>query len=217
MAKKRQKKKNARSYEGGQYRGGRASGRKNLIKADGGVINQHGVFFSNEQKKALESAVNTANRKRAKMLKQEATLPRKIGGVDTGDTQATLQLMGKESDFILARKTKSLQRFNSMEEFNRYMSNLSRVNSRDYITERVKLYKRNYMTALEREFGDAAKDVKMKVRMMKPTDFMRMVQSDELLEIGFIYDDSQKSGRLNQIRAGFGMKLKEEEIEDYDE
>lgn len=213
MANKRQK--NTRYYEGGQYRGGRVSGRKNLIKAEGGVINQHGVFFTHEQKKALEQAVNTANRKRARMLKSEAKLPRKIGGVDTGDTQAFLQLMGKESDFILARKTKSLQRFNSMVEFNRYMANLARVNSRNYITERVKLYKRNYMTALEREFGDAAKDVKMHVRMMKPVEFMRMVQSDELLEIGFIYDDSAKSGRLNQIRAGFGMKLKEEEIEDY--
>lgn len=215
MAKKRQEKKNARSYEGGQYRGGRVSGRKNLIKAEGGVINQHGVFFTHEQKKTLEQAVNTANRKRARMLKTEAKLPRKIGGVDTGDTQAFLQLMGKESDFILARKTKSLQRFNSMEEYNRYMKNLARVNSRNYITERVKLYKRNYMTALEMEFGDAAKDVKMHVRMMKPVEFMRMVQSDELLEIGFIYDDSAKSGRLNQIRAGFGMKLKEEDIEDY--
>lgn len=217
MANKRQKKKNARSYEGGQYRGGRASGRKNLIKADGGVINQYGVFFTHEQKKALEQAVNTANRKRARMLKQEATLPRMFRGKDTGDTVGMLQLMGKESDFILSRKSKSMQRFKSAEEFNRYMKNLARVNSRDYITERVKLYKRNYMKALEQEFGDAAKDVKMKVRMMKPADFMRMIQSDESLEIGFIYDNSAKSGRLNQIRAGFGMKLKEEEIEDYDE
>ena len=146
------------------------------------------MVFTPEEKKALESAVNTANRKRAKMLKQEATLPRRVMGVDTGDTVGSLQLMGKESDFILARKTKSLQRFKTREDYDRYMANLHRVNQKDYITERVKLYKRNHMQALDNVFGDEAKDVKMKIRMMKPKDYMKMIQSDEMLEISYIYE-----------------------------
>lgn len=202
-------------FEGGQYRGGRQAGRKNLKRTDtGNLLNQYGVVFTPEEKKALESAVNTANRKRAKMLKQEATLPRRVMGVDTGDTVGSLQLMGKESDFILARKTKSLQRFKTREDYDRYMANLHRVNQKDYITERVKLYKRNHMQALDNVFGDEAKDVKMKIRMMKPKDYMKMIQSDEMLEISYIYDPSARSGKLNQIRASMGMKLKEEEIEE---
>lgn len=220
MANKRQRKKAAKAagtWEGQQYRGGRQAGRKNLKKVDGGLQNQYGVVFTPEEKKALEQAVNTANRKRARMLEAEAKLPRKVAGVDTGDTVASLQLMGKESDFILQRKTKSLQRFQTKEDYNRYMKNLQRVNSRDYITERVRLYKRNHMKAIENAYGDEAKDVVMKIRMMKPADYMKMVQSDEMLEISYIYDPSARSGKLNQLRASMGMKLKEEPEDDLDE
>lgn len=220
MANRRQKKKAAKkagTWEGQQYRGGRKPGRKNLKKFDGGLQNQYGVVFTPDEKKALEYAVNAANKKRARMLEQEAKLPRMVTGKDTGDTVASLQLMGKESDFILQRKTKSLQRFKTKEEYSRYMKNLQRVNQRDYITDRVRQYKRNHMKAIENAYGDEAKDVVMKIRMMKPADYMRMVQSDEMLEISYIYDPSARSGKLNQLRASLGMKLKEEGIDDIDE
>lgn len=220
MANKRIQKKTAKkaTYEGQQYRGGRAAGRKNLTKtATGNVVNQFGVVFTPDEKRALENAVNTANRKRARMLKEAATLPRMVSGRDTGDTIGSLQLMGKESDFILARKTKSLQRFRDREQFDKYMKTLQRVNTRDYIEDRVRLYKRNHMKALENAFGDEAKDVMMKIRMMKPKDYMTMIQKDESLEISYIYDPTARSGKLNQIRASMGMKMKDEslEIEDY--
>lgn len=221
MANKRQRKKAAKkaaSYEGQQYRGGRAPGRKNLKKTGtGNLVNQFGVTFTPEEKRALENAVNTANRKRARMLKEAATLPRMVSGRDTGDTIGSLQLMGKESDFILAKKTKSLQRFRDREQYENYMKTLQRVNTRDYIEDRVRLYKRNHMKALENAFGDEAKDVMMKIRMMKPKDYMQMIQQDESLEISYIYDPTARSGKLNQIRASMGMKMKDEslDIEDY--
>lgn len=214
---RRQKKKAAKkaaSYEGQQYRGGRAPGRKNLKKTDAGdLLNQFGVKFTPEEKRALENAVNTANRKRARMLKEAATLPRMVSGRDTGDTVGSLQLMGKESDFILAKKTKSLQRFRSREQYEKYMDTLHRVNTRDYVDDRVRLYKRNHMKALENAYGDEAKDVMMKIRMMKPKDYMKMIQQDESLEISYIYDPTARSGKLNQIRASMGMKLKDESID----
>lgn len=213
MANKRQRKKNGRSYEGQQYRGGRVKGRKNLVKTATGVINQHGVEFTTEEKKALERAVNNANRKRAKMLQQEAQLPRKVYGVLTGDTVHSLQLMGRESDFILTRKSKSLQRFQSREEYESYMRNLKRVNSKDYITERIRLYKRNHIKAIMDEFGEEGKGVAMKIRMMKPMDYMKMVMSeDEALEIRFVYGPDAKRGKLNKLRGALGMKLLEDEI-----
>lgn len=208
-------KKGATKYEGKQYTGGRVEGRKNLKKLDNGnYLNQHGIEFSVSDRKALESAVNRANRKRKKMLEEEAKLPRVVQGEDTGQTVGELHLMGKESDFILSRKTKSLQRFKSREQYESYMRNLERVNSSDYIQERVKLYKRNHMQALENVFGDEAKDVVMKIRMMKPKDYMELIQSDEDLEISYIYDPSANTGKLNQIRRSLGMKQKEEPIEE---
>lgn len=197
------------------YPKGRQKGRKNLKRTPSGdLINQYGVTFTEKEKRALESAVNSANRKRSNMLKQEATLPRMVGGKDTGDTVGSLHLMGKESDFILAKKTKSLQRFQSKEQYTKYMENLQRVNSPTYVDERIKLYKRNHMKALENAYGDNAKDIIMKIRMMKPKDYMKLIQSNEDLEIAYVYDPAEASGKLNQMRANLGMKLKEDYIDD---
>lgn len=203
------------SYEGGQYAGGRQEGRKNLKKLDSGnLLNQHGVEFTPMDKKRLESLVNSANRKRRNMLKAEGELPLNVSGRPTGVTVGHLQTMGKESDFILARKTKSLQRFKSREQYESYVRNLERVNSPTYIDDRTRQYKRNHMKALEDAFGDEAKDIIMKIRMMKPEEYRKTVASDETLEVSYIYDPSTRSAKLNEIRSALGMKLKEEEYEE---
>ena len=196
-----------------QYTGGRGKGRKNLTRTETGFKNQYGVEVTQAERKKLESLVNTANRKRKKMIEAEATLPRMKGGKPTGDTVATLQMMGKESDFILAQKSKSLQRFRTRADFDNYLKNLERVNSPTYIDDRTRLYKRNHMKALENAFGDDAKDVMMKIRMMKPEDYRKLIQSDEDMDIAYIYDPSERSAKLNKIRSSLGMNLKD----DYDE
>lgn len=206
MASKRQRKKNLKKlglWEGEQYRGGRQEGRKNLKRVDGGYQNQHGVTFTEEQKKALEKAVNRSNYRRKKQLAEVDRL---------NPNHAQLRLMGKESDFILSQQSKSLQRFKSMEDYEKFMDKQARIQSGEYLEDRTRLYKRNYMKALDNVFGDDAKDVKMRVRMMKPEKFRELVESDELAEINYIYDPSAKSGKLNQIRASFGMKQKEEDL-----
>lgn len=218
MAKKKSLKNHVQSkrtgwkYEGKQYTGGRVEGRKNLKKLESGnVQNVHGIVFTPEEKKALEREVNKVNAKRKRQLQAEAKLERKVGGVDTGDTVASLQQMGKESDFIIARRSKSLQRFATKEQYSEYMDSLKKINSPTYIDDRTRMYKRNHMKAIQEAYGDDAKDVLMKIRMMKPEEYRKLVQSDENLEIGYIYDPSQRAGKLNQIRASLGMKLKDED------
>lgn len=193
---------------------GRNPGQKNLKRVDGGYMNQHGVVFSEEQRKALERAVNRSNYQRKKQLETEAEMPHRIGGQDTGGSRRQLQLMGSESDFIISHQSKNMQGFKSMKDYERYMDKQARIQSGEYLEDRTRLYKRNYMQALENAFGDDAKDVKMKVRMMKPEDFRKMVQSDEVAEIGYIYDPSARAGKLNQIRKAFNMREKEEDFED---
>ena len=211
MANKRQRKKNQKkSYQGQQYRGGRTQGRKNLIKTDTGFINQHGVEFTVEERKRLESAVNTATKKRARLLKAEGQLPR-FGpdGKPTGDTVATLQLMGRESDFILTPKTKSLQRFTSKEQYEKYMGYLKQVNQPDYIDNRIRLYKKNHMKAIQENLGDAG--IVMKIRMMPPEEYAKFVSSHEdVMEIHFVYGADARQAKINQIRLALGMQIKEE-------
>lgn len=198
---------------------GRKQGRKNLKRIDGGKLkNQHGVIFTDADKRALESKVNMANRKRRKQLKEVATLPRTIRGIDTGDTLATKLQMGYESDFIITPKTKSLQRFTSRDQFDDYLKYLDKVNSKDYLDERTRLYKRNYIKALDDVHGDAAKDIKMKIRMMKPAEFRKLIESEELAEINDVYAPEDKASSREKLRAVFGMKSKEDDaIENYDD
>lgn len=194
-----------------QQRRGRPKGSKNLKRSsDGKLVNQYGVSFSEEERRALESRVNAINAKRRRMLREEAKLPRKFAGKETGQTIGeSLQLMGKESDFILAKKTKSLQRFRSREQFDDYLDRLERVNMKTYVEDRVRDYKRNHMQSLRDAYGDDAKDIIMKIRMMKPEDYMKAVQQDEVLEIGFNYPPDQS--KLNIMRAALGMKLKDDD------
>ncbi len=200
------------SYEGGQYAGGRKRGSPNLKRVEGGFQNQYGVTFTEEQKKALERAVNRSNYQRKKMLEKEGNLPRTVAGKPTGQKVSQLQLMGKESDFIISRQSKSLQRFKSMADYEAFMDKQARIQSGEYLNDQTRLYKRNHMKALENVFGDEAKDVIMKIRMMKPEQYRELIQKDEMLEVSYVYDPSARTGKLNQIRASLGMKQKEEDL-----
>lgn len=194
---------------------GRKKGTPNLKKLENGNIsNQYGVEFTATEKRNLENAANRANRKRLKMLESEGNLDRIVGGRPTGDKVKSLQAMGKQSDFIISHRHKSLQKFKSKEEYNRYMKTLDRVNSDTYLDDRTREYKRNHIQAIRNLAGDEAKDIEMKIRMMKPAEYRKLIQSNEDLEISYIYDPSERAGKLNQIRNALGMKLKEEPIED---
>lgn len=202
------KNRNKQSYEGGQYRGGREKGKKNLKKIEGGVVNQYGIAFTLEEKKALETAVNTANRKRARMLKSEGELSRmgiKDGkAYDTGDKVATLHVMGKESDFILAQKTKSLQRFKSKEEYENYMENLHRVNQRDYVDMRIELYKANHAQAILNELHDAK--LADAVLKMDKKEYAKLVQSyEDVMEIHYIYGPDKRDEKIAEIKAAMQL------------
>lgn len=206
MASKRQRKKNAKKlgvWEGQQYQGGRQPGRKNLTRIDGGYQNQHGVTFTEEQKKALERAVNRSNYQRKKMQAEADAL---------NPNNSQLRLMGKESDFIISRQSKSLQRFKSMEEYENFMDKQNRIQSGEYLDDMTRLYKRNYMQAIDNVFGEAGAGVKMKIRMMKPEAFRALVtEKGEDMEIGYIYDPIARVGKLNRIRDLLGMSELEED------
>jgi hypothetical protein len=185
---------------------GRAKGKKNLTYEKGKIVNQHGVKFTDEEKKALESLVNSANRKRKRMLEEEKNLPLIIKGRNTGRTLGqTTSLMGKESDFILAKKSKSLQRFQSKDEYKKYIKNLKKVVDRDYVEKRAEQYKKNHIKALRNAFGGKAKDLVKALKDMPTKDYMKAVQSDEGLEIGYIYDPAQANIKLEQIKASLGL------------
>lgn len=192
-------KKSGVSYEGKQYTGGRVSGKKNLKKLPNGMIeNDNGVKFTLDEKKRLEQLANSANRKRKKLLAAEDSLSPRAH---------ELQLMGRESDFVLAKKTKSLQRFRSKKEYDRYIANLERVTKRDYVEKRVQQYKKNYIKALKNElgYGKSTKEIIEKIKNMTDAEYMKTVEGDEDMAISYVYSPQAKVNRRNQIRSVLGL------------
>lgn len=193
---------------------GRKKGLPNLKKVEGGYLNQHGIFFSQEQKKALERATAKSNRIRNKMIKEDAARPIVVAGKVKAQDRTQLHLMGGQSDMILSHQYRSLQQFKSMEDYEHYMTKQSQIHSGEYLKDKARLYKRNFMESLLETYGDQAKDIAMKVRMMDPMKYMQMVEDDEVLEIRYVPSDQKVDGRLNQLRAALGMKPKDEWLEE---
>lgn len=187
--------------------------------ADGLLTNQYGVTFTNAERKRLESLVNSVNRKRKRQMEKARVTPWTVAGRDTGMTMEDKMKLGDEPEFILAPRVKGLQRFKSKDQFSDYLDNLQKAMSPEYELQRMRLYKSNYLKALRENVGswEDHKDVYMKIQMMKPQEFIKLVNQDEALEISFAYDPSDIQGRLNQMRGALGMRMKEDEIEDWDE
>lgn len=191
-----------------QYTGGRIKGKKNLKRDENNnYINQYNVKFSEEEKRQLESLVNSANRKRKRMETEFDNLPVFTGGHKTGFTIGELPgFMGKENDFVLTKKTKSLNRFRNKTDYRHYIKSLKKVVDKNYIHKRAELYRKNDIKALRKVFGRDAKGIIKKIKSIGPDEYMKMVASDESLQIKYIgsdYDDSEYA----QI---FGLQRKEQ-------
>lgn len=175
------------------------------------LINDHGVKIPFEDKKRLDQLTRIVEEKRQETIKMVNPLPRKVEGLEVGGTVGEMRSMGREVDFILAKKDKSWQDFKDKEHFDRYLQRMERIADPNYLRDRIRLYKRNFTSSLLETYGDQAQDIAMKIRMMKPEDYMKLVESDESLEIGYYGDsDDYIPGMLNKIRRTLGMKEKEE-------
>lgn len=195
-------------------RKGRRKGSTNLKRtSSGNLVNKHGVTFTPEEKRAMTNAVRAANRKAAKMKAETDQIPRRVGGKDTGQKLGELRLMNREENFTLQKRSMSLNRIKSRSQFEKYMKELDYINDdpQAYVEDKIRGYKRNFTKALRENFGDEAKDIEMKIRMMKPQQYMELVESNDELRIEYVYPDKDgASWKLEEMRAALGMPSKEE-------
>ena len=195
----------------GKYvRGSGKTGRVNMKRVDGGWMNQHGVVFTDAERRAMKKATAASNAKRAAELAAWSEQPHMVGGRQMAPDKSQLRLMGKETEFIVAQQHGDFQRFKTLEDFAKYMKKQERIASGEYERDKIRLYKRNFTQSLLQTYGESAKDIAMKVRMMKPDEYMRMVANDERLEIRYVPSDVKVEGRLDELRQALGMKLKDE-------
>lgn len=183
---------------------GRKAGSKNIKREGEFLVNQHDIKFTDAEKRKLESLVNSANRKRRRILKAEGDLERFVAGRATGQSIAeSVGRMGKESDFVLAKKTKSLNRFRTKKDYDRYIANLERVVKRDYISERVKQYRDNWAKSIESVYGEdkEAQELIKRIETLDVKEYIKAVQEDEALEISEVYmPTNEKDKQFKKIK-----------------
>lgn len=199
----------------GKYvRGSGKTGRINMKRVDGGWMNQYGVVFTDAERRAMRKATKASNAKRAAEVAAWEAQPHNVGGTELAPNKTQLLTMGKEPEFIVAQQHGNAQKFKNKAEFEKYMRKQERIMSGEYEVEKIRLYKRNFTDALLQTYGDQAKDIAMKIRTMKPKEYMQMVANDERLEIRYAPSHEKIEGRLNEIRQALGMKLKDEWLDE---
>lgn len=155
----------------------------------GSIILPNGERITISEQKALRSAVNSANRKRKRLLEK---LP--------PEAMRKYKDFGIESDFLMRKKSTSLQRFRNKKEFNRYLKSVQKIASGEFERKRTLTYKSNYIRALKNTFNSSANKAVKAVRDMDYKTFKNKVESGELEEIGYVYYDpnNEKLTRINQ-------------------
>lgn len=155
----------------------------------GSVILPNGQRITPKEQRALRSAVNSANRKRKKLLEQLPT-----------EAKIKYREFGIESDFLMRRKSTSLNRFRNKSEFNKYLRSVQKIASGEFEKKRTNTYKENYIRALRKTFNSSANKAIKAVRDMDYKTFKHKVESEQLEEIGYVYYDpnNEKLTRISQ-------------------
>lgn len=155
----------------------------------GSIILPNGERITISEQKALRSAVNSANRKRKRLLEK---LP--------AEARAKYKDFGIESDFLMRKKSTSFKRFRNKKEFNKYLKSVQKIASGEFERKRIMTYKDNYIRALRNTFNSSANKAIKAVRDMDLKTFKQKVESEELEEIGYVYYDpnGEKLTRINQ-------------------
>lgn len=155
----------------------------------GSVILPNGQRITLKEQKALRSAVNSANRKRNRLLELMPDVAKR-----------KYKEFGIESDFLMRKKTTKLSRFRNKNEFTKYLRSVQKIASGEFEKKRTETYRNNYIRALKNTFNSSANRAVKAVREMDYKTFKHKVESEELEEIGYVYYDpnGEKLTRINQ-------------------
>lgn len=195
----------------GNKKTGRKAGVPNLKRFDDYTINQYGVQITKEEERRLKRAAAATNRKRQKMLKEFADQEVTYGGRSTGANITQLNLMGREMDMMIRKRSTGLQKFRTRGEFMAYLKSAENAAKVDYGDYRTKLYKQNLIKAIENGmpgYNELTKGIRMRIRMMKKDQFKKLVALDEAFQIFNQYkaDASQILDHINSMRDVLNLK-----------
>lgn len=188
---------------------GRKKGQKNLSHTGGRTTNQYGVSFTENEKKKLESLVNSVNRKRKNILTNPKMLDTRTAlGVDPDfifGVHSEKNLWGTGADTLLTKnRSKSLQRFKTKDEFRQYMKDLKRLSDKAYVDKRMKLYRKNKIKAMKNVFGSDVKDIVKGLNKLTDKEYKEILANHSLPSISFMYTEEEYDKALEKIKTNYG-------------
>lgn len=164
----------------------RRKGSKGLIDVGyGSRENKFGVRFTASEMKRLRNEVQRVNKRLSTYTRQMQNIRERSGsGVDSRIPVEPL----------FEKKSSSLQRFRTKEDFNNYLSRIRRQGSDNYKNWRYRTEKDNFKKAIESVFGrEDARKLLTKISKISPDKLHEAFISKRLEHTGFIYYDPDKS------------------------
>lgn len=156
----------------------------------GTVILPSGEKITLAEQRALRSAVNSANRKRKRLLER---MP--------ANRVSTKQV---DESWYYRKKRVKLNRFKNKEEFNRYLRGVQKIASGKFERTRGRTYFENYKQAIRTAFGKTTDTRRLitKVNRVGVKAMEEAIASGDIeAEIGFLYTRDQQQYQYNKIDA----------------
>lgn len=171
----------------------RRKGSKQLVDVGyGSRENKFGVRFTASEMKKFRNEVQRVN-------KRLETYTRQMQGIRQNNRMTIDTRIPVEP--LYERKSTSLQRFRSKDDFNEYMSRMRRQGSDNYRSWRYKIEKENFKKAIDSVFPQAdARQLKNKINKITDKKLHEAFISKKLEHTGFVYYDPDKA-KFNQIMS----------------
>lgn len=182
---------------------GRLKGQKNLIPVKNengelmGKINKHGIYFTTDEIKKLNRAVDQFYRKRKTIHTREVAV---FLGYDING-----KISGKKDPFLTDEFSKGLHQFKTKDSYDRLMAQVNEYNSASYIGDIVNDYKNRLVKTIANT--GTLKDKELE-RVTKTIS--KMSQKDFALRFGQGYFDTLTDYYKNQVEEDEQKKLLEE-------
>ena len=196
---------------------GRVKGQKNYIKVRDekgnitGYINEHGVEFTKQELSKLRSGVDTLIKKQNRMKDSEYGL---LVGYDMNG-----KLINDKDRLMSFEGQKGLHQFTNRQQFDRYMEELSVLNSRSYLKDLTNDYKSRYLKTIRNttDMSDAEYEKIVKhINKMSHKEFAMRFGMDLFGTITLYYNNFDTTDRTtkkheaikNNKKAEFQNKYK---------
>lgn len=169
------------------------------------TANKNNVSFTKQEIKELTKLAKGSNKIRDRILKHEGGLLAILGGELSDKTvKQTYGLMGRESDFVLTKKSSDINRFRSKAEFERYITYLREVNKPNYLNNKIENYRNNFIQSLKNVYGNNADKLIAKLKTLSLPEYADLISRGDLFEISYL--DSGYAPNMSDDFADFALR-----------